>query len=89
MGKTTDDVKGWNDWAPHTSKKSGMKAKSRVRISMPPGEDMKLFNGMAEISAPGGFDMVIKLPFPMGDSGFTKFLEPIRGAGGTVEIENL
>lgn len=61
--------------------------KSNIRICFPEGiQNFKLLK-FAEISAPGGITMILRLPFPMSESGLAKIAETIKQQGGTLEIE--
>lgn len=62
--------------------------KSSIRITLPEGvQDLKLFK-FAEISAPGGVTMILRLPFPMSESGLGKIAEAIKQQGGTMELQD-
>jgi len=85
MDKNFSSEKGQEFLACLSPEGAKYKPKAAVRLSFPPGNGFKLLN-MAEISAPGGVTVVLKLPFSMSESGLSKIAESVRSAGGTVEF---
>lgn len=85
MSTPNENVKGKEFWTAQTQGTAWHKAKTKFKISLPPGENIKLLS-LAEISAPGGVSFELRLPFPMSEAGLGKLGEAIRNAGGTIEI---
>ena len=87
MSTKYDNTRGKEFWEAQQRGASYRKPKAGVKISLPPGDGIKLLN-MAEVSSPGGVSIVLKLPFPMSEGSLGKISESIKKVGGTVEIEN-
>jgi len=87
MDSTYDNTKGKEFWAAQTQNTASYKPKFKFKVTFPPGDEVKLMN-FAEVSAPAGVSIVIKLPFPMSEAGLAKIGESIKKAGGTVEMIN-
>lgn len=87
MGPTYNNEKGKEFWAAATSGVGKYKPKTRLHVSFPPGDNIKLLN-FAEISAPAGVTITFNLPFPMSEAGLSKLVEAINNVGGTMEFDN-
>ena len=87
MSKSYDNEKGREFWQAQMPEASTKKPKTMVRISFPEGtQNIKLLN-LAEISAPGGVTITVKMPYVMGEASLGKITESIQKSGGTMVIE--
>lgn len=87
MGKTQDENKGKQYWGATAGSGNLYKAKTELRITYPEGcQDVRLLN-LADITAPGGLTIRVKLPFPMTEPLLLKLADAVKMTGGTVEIK--
>ncbi len=53
-----------------------------LRVHIPAGAVVSLLN-IAEVCSPSGIDLLIRIPFLSGTSGFNNIINAVTGVGGT------